>query len=429
MYRRTLLYCSSLCLVVVGLFLAACGPFGGNSSVTPTPSQVANASTRIASTGATIDQLTQDVLLNMHLHSWNPQAMTRNKVTGGLYINWKMSDPSITNNVRPGPDGNPLHNHDPQVDLFYLTTLAEYHQLHPQDSSFNSDLARMTTVVLEDFPAYSVPKGWIYFYLLNDGLLLHNRDLVNEAHTAANNFYTTWYNKKLGLVYDISHTPGDYGVDHSLMAGAALIDAGQRWNESNWVKAGENDINHILAVAVDPKYGLFYNSMVVNANGQDAVQNYQAKPSTQGQAVDALITAYTLTHNTHYLDVASQVLQSLYSSGLWDSEQGGFFFAIDMKGGHLLTDYKETRSQTLVLLALHHFNQVRSQFTQQEQQLTSVIADHFYQSTYHGFFYRVTPDFRVYQSRAHVTGIGLEDFFTTEAMGSALDALQTTELK
>ena len=62
-----------------------------------------------------------------------------------------------------------------------------------------------------------------------------------------------------------------------------------------------------------------------------------------------------------------------------------------------------------------------------EQQLTAVITDHFYQATYHGFFYRVKSDFQVYVSRPNA-GIGVEDYFTTEAMGSALDALQATEL-
>lgn len=428
MYHRLTRFYRYGLLLVVALFLGGCSLFGSGNTGTPTPRPVQNASTKVASTSPVIDQLASDVLTNMRLHSWNPEAMTRGIVTGGLYINWKMSDPSITNDVRPGPDGNPQHNHDPQVDLLYLTALAEYHQLHPQDSSIDTELARMTQVILAGYTSYSVPKGWIYFYLLKDGLLLHNRDLVNEAHNAASNFYFTWYDKKLGVVYDISHTPGDYAVEMSLMCGAALIDAGQRWNQPDWVKAGENTIDHILAVALDPRYHLFYNSMLINSAGHDLIQNAQAKPSTQGQAIDALVTAYSLTHDQHYLDVASQTLQALYSSGLWDSQRGGFYFAIDMASGELLADYKETRSQTLLLLGLHHFNQVKPLFMQQEQQLIAVITNHFYQSTYHGFFYRVTSNFQVYVSRAHATGIGVEDYFTTEAMGSALDALQTTEM-
>ena len=427
MYHRKLFICASLCLVIV-LLPAACSSSGGKTSKASTPQSTQNASARVVSTDTAIDQLVQNVLENMHQHAWNPHAMSRNIVTGGLYINWKMNEPSITNDVRPGSDGNPQHNHDPQVDLLYLTSLAEYHQLHPQDHSFDGDLAHMTTVVLADFPAYSVPKGWIYFYLLDDGLLLHNSDLVNEAHTAATHFFGTWYDANLGLVYDKKHSPGDYGVDQSIMCGAALIDAGQRWNEPNWVTAGKNTIDHILAVAIDPQYHLFYNSMVVGSDGHDSIQNYQAKPSTQGQSVDALITAYTLTHDAHYLDVAGQVLQGLFSSGLWDKTNGGFYFAIEMNKERLLSSYKETRSQTLTLLALHHFDQIRPQFTQQEQQLIAVITGRFYEATYHGFFYRLTPDYKVYVSRAGVTGIGVENFFTTEAMGNALDALQTTEL-
>lgn len=99
-----------------------------------------------------------------------------------------------------------------------------------------------------------------------------------------------------------------------------------------------------------------------------------------------------------------------------------------MSSGKLLNDYKETRSQTLTLISLNAYNQVKQQaFAVQEQQLITVLTDHFYQHTYHGFFYRVTPNFQVYVSRPGA-GIGVEDYFTTEAMGSSLDALQQTEL-
>jgi uncharacterized protein YyaL (SSP411 family) len=366
----------------------------------------------------------------MHLHAWNPQATTHGVVTGGLYINWKMDNPSMTNAIRPGPGGNTQQSHDPQVDLLYLTALTEYQMLHPQDHTFDSDLSRATALVLTDFQKYSLPKGWIYFYVLRDGLMLHNSSLVDEAHTIANKFYTQWYDSTLGVVYDHEHTPGDYSTNDTIDCGAALIDAGQRWNQPDWVTAGEKTLDHTLSVALDPQYHLFYTSMIVSQDGHDQIQNYQAKPSTQGEAADSLVTAYTLTHRQQYLDAVRLVLQSLFeSSGLWDKTRGGFFFALDMSKGRLSTDYKETRSQSLTLIGLHHYNQVshQQQFMQWEQQLTTVITDHFYQRTYHGFVYRLTPDFQIYVSRPG-TGIGVEDYFTTEAMGSSLDALQQTEL-
>lgn len=421
-----------LCMFIMLPLLASC-TFPGNASH-PVEQPTQNLSTRLNISGSLIDTVAAQVLTNMHEHSWNPNAMTHGSITGGLFINWKMSNPTITNAVRPGPDGNAQHNHDPQVDLFYLQALAEYHQLYPNDTSYAADIAHMTTLVHADFQSYSLPKGWIYFSLLRSGLMLHNTTLVNDAHTVAINYYAHWYNPRYGLVYELPHMPPDYSTNQSLQCGAALIDAGLRWQEPLWMQAGQKTIDHVLAVSIDPRTSLFYNSMFVDVMGQDTIQNYQEKPSTQGEAIDALVTAYTLTHTQHYLDVARQALQALFGkSGLWDTAHGGFYFAYDAKKGKILGDYKETRSQSLVLTALHHYNQAvanvqnEPRLLQQEQAVISILTGGFYQKTYKGFFYRLTPDLHIYVSRSG-SGIGVEDYFTTEAMGSAINALMQTEL-
>jgi hypothetical protein len=282
-------------------------------------------------------------------------------------------------------------------------------------------------MVHTDFQRYSLPKGWIYFYLLDDGLMLHRVDIVNEARNVAANLYTTWYDPVLGTVYDRLHSPGDYSTNDTLESGAALIKAGMLWNQPNWVSAGENTLDHTISLAFNQKYDLFYDSMLIR-NGRDQVESYEARPSTDGEAIEALVTAYTLTHRQQYLDMAKLLLKGLFTiSGLWDSSRGGFFFTLKLDSGTLVTNYKETRSQTLVLVGLNDYNLVSGQlFTSQEQQLISVITDHFYQRTYHGFVYRLTPDFQIYVSKPGA-GIGVEDYFTTEAMGAALDALQRTE--
>jgi uncharacterized protein YyaL (SSP411 family) len=170
----------------------------------------------------------------------------------------------------------------------------------------------------------------------------------------------------------------------------------------------------------------------VTVNKQFQVQNYQAKPSTQGNGAEALINAYNTTHDQHYLDVAGQILQSMFSSALWDTDHQGLLFALDMNTGGVEKSYKETRSQTLSLIALYHYNQALHQtqhpfqMLEKEQQLIDVLANRFYQSTYHGYFYRMTPGYQVYVSSPG-KGIGVEDYFTTEAMGTALDSLQQTE--
>lgn len=436
--RGAILILATLLVVLAGLLgllgysLVTANRDSQQGTPTPLPA-IQLTPAQVGTLSPTIDTLTRQVLTNMHLHAWNPNAKTRGVVTGGLYINWKMDDPSITNAVGAGPSDATQGNHDPQVDLFYLVSLADYHVLHPQDHSFDADLGRATTLVLADFRTYNLPKGWIYFFLLRAGQLLNNSALLNEAHDVASRTYTNWYDPTLGFVYDRAHTPINYSPNLTLQAGAALIDAGLLWNQPDWVNAGEKTVDHVIAVAIDPQYHLFYNNMTVSSSGQDQVQNYQAKPSTQGEAVTALVQAYTLTHRQHYLDVAGQVLQSLFgSSGLWDQQRGGLFFALAMQKGTLLTGYKETRSQTLTLISVHNYDQAlrlagkQQPFVQQEQQLVSVLTDHFYQPAYHGFFYRVTPDFQVYVDKPG-QGIGTEDYFTTEAMGSTLDALQQME--
>ena len=427
------LHLTILCvLAVVMVSCASSGSGSGGTTVNPQTTStplIQNGAMKVGAISPTIDLVSKQVLTNMHLHAWNPAAMTRGVTTGGLFINWKMSDPSLTNAVKAGADGNTQHNHDPQVDLMYLTVLAQYQQIHPQDTTYSADVTRALPLVLADFKTYSLPKGWIYFYLLRDGQMLHNTALVNEAHGVANNLYSHWYDPALGTVYNRTHSSRDYSTDSTVDSGAALIDAGMRWSQPSWVSAGEKTLDHTIASALDPKYHLFYNSMYASSSGHDKVENYQAKPSTQGESADELLTAYTLTHNQHYLDVAGQVLQSLFStSGLWDKVHGGFYFALDMQSGQVFTGYKETRSTSLTLLGVNHYNQVASQpMTQQEQELTVALDNSFYQHTYHGYFYRVTTAFQVYVS-APGQGIGTEDYFTTEAMGDSLDALQQTEL-
>lgn len=418
-----------LAFLIAACSVAACSPFGSDQTAkTVTPVTQSNTVVSVAPS-STIDLIAQQVLSNMHLNAWNNDAVSHGVVTGGLYINWKMSDPAVKNVTRAGPTGDALQNHDPQVDLFYLTALSEYRQLHPQDHTYSGDMARATNLVLADFRRYSLPKGWIYFYLLRDGLWLHNLGLINEARAIAANFYTRCYDPALGVVYDHAHSPGDYTPNHSLQVGAALIEAGQRWHQPDWVNAGEKTIDHVIAAALNTRYHLFYDSMMVSRDGHDQVQNDKSRPTTDAEGTSALLIAYKLTRHQQYLDVANQVLHSLcVSSGLWDTSRQGFFFAFNFANDSVIKNYKETRSQTQALVAVHQYNQLQQQQLQrQEQQLIGVLTDHFYQRDYHGFVYRLTPDFHLFTSKPG-EGPGLEDYVTTEAMGTSLDALQQTEL-
>ena len=423
LYRRMRYVLLPVLLVLV----TGCSFMGANAS-SPSPSRNPHQTTISGQTG-TVDTIVDQVLTNMHLHAWNPQARIKNKVTGGLYINWQMDDPTITNATSEGRGAATAYLHDPQVDLLYLTDLVEYQQLHPTSHKYDSDLSHAVAMILNDFTHYSLPKGWVYSYLLNDALTLNNEAMLNEAQAIASNIYTTWYDPTLGYVYERTHKPADYATNDIIQSGTALIDAGQRWNQPAWVSAGQKTIDHVLSVAYNTQYNLVYDSMYVGANGQDKPEGDQAKPATQGEVATALMTAYQLTGNQHYMNVAGQLLQSLFgSSGLWDTGHGGFYFTLELSSGKIVKNYKETRSQSLTLLALHKYNQLNNNaMVHQEQAVSNTLTTNFYQSTYHGYVYRLTSDFRIYVTKPD-DGIGVEDFFTTEAMGSVLDALQQTEM-
>ncbi|MBV9228425.1 MAG: hypothetical protein JOZ18_03855 [Chloroflexi bacterium] len=419
-------------LIVV---LAGCWPFPEHkSSSKPTPIVQTTPSDTgtppaVPATGQLnpkIDALVPLVFDNMREHGWNPQ-------TAGLYTNWRMSNPAQTNLLVVGAD-NSL-KHDPQVDLFYLQTLADYHALHPQDHQFDSELDKATKVVLSEVSAYSPFKGWMYAFFQRSGALTGNQALENAAQTFAETIYNKWYDPNTQLVYNRNANPGNYQPNLALQAAYAMIDAGTRANQPAMVDAGKKTIDHVLAQAIDPQYKMLYNILNVGGpGGQDQVLNnsrykgYQDKPSIQGEAATALILSYNVTHDQKYLDAAYQLIQAVYTSSLWDQQYGGFFFALDMDTGKLEASNKETRSQNLVLIAMHDYDQVmlaegkQAPFTQQEGQLVSLLTDHFYQSTYHGFLYRLAPDFQLFNDKS-----GEGDVFTTEAMGSATDALQQTE--
>ncbi len=275
----------------------------------------------------------------------------------------------------------------------------------------------------------------MYFFLQRSGKYLNDQGLQNAASNFAQSIYTKWYDPQAQVVYNRRAQDPNYQPNLALQAGAAMIEDGTHTNQPDMVNAGRETIDHVLTVAIDPHYHLLYNILTVGNGGQDQVMNtsrykgYQAKPSTQGEAATALIYAYNVTHDQKYLDVANQLLQTLFVSSLLDSQRGGLFFALDMDTGKLENSTKETRSQNLVLIAAHNYDLAMkalgkdAPYTQQEQGLTSVLTDHFYQSTYHGFFYRVASDFSIY------SGINNQgEFFTSEAMGSTTDALQQTEL-
>ncbi|WP_376796157.1 hypothetical protein [Thermogemmatispora sp.] len=398
------------------------------SGLTPRPGQNLMAATATLALWPgwreSVQAVVEQVLENMHEHAWNERAMTHGRRTGGLFINWNMSDPQRVNALGPGPSAKTLEKHDPQVDLLYLNALSTYRRLSSKRMSYQPDLQRTLTVVKLDFLDYNLPKGWIYFSLLAAGLALPDPSLVEEARSLAGRLYRFWYDPRVGAVYDRLHRPPDYSTAHALESSVALIDAGRRWQVAAWREAGERTLRHVVSQAFDPHKRLLYERLVVGPAGHDLPQNDEVRAASQGEAVSALVLAYRLTGQRRYLSLAGTLLQSLFvTSGLWDQQRGGLYFALHLRDGRVIRDYKETRAQCLTLTSLQLYNaQAEVPFLQEERSLLALLLGPFYEHSHHGYFYRLRADFQIYVSKPGA-GIGKEDYFTSEAMGCALNAL------
>ncbi|MBX5449910.1 hypothetical protein [Thermogemmatispora sp.] len=423
-------------IITAAGYLVSCAPLWerlprpplliGNS-LTPTAAHSPAAMTALALSPdwrQQAERVIDQVLENMHEHAWNAQAMTRGLRTGGLFINWKMTDPRRINAVHPDAQKGRQEKHDPQVDLLYLSALSAYQRLHPGITIYQADLQRTLAVVKFAFQNYNLPKGWIYFALLTLGLTLPDASLLEEAHELAERFYRFWYDPLAGTVYDRLHRPPDYNTAHTLECGAALIDAGKRWQMPAWREAGERTLQHIIKMAFDPHRHLLHESMLAGSTGHDQPQNDEVRAAAEGEAVTALVLAYRLTGQSQYLALAGVLLRSLFvTSGLWDTQRGGFYFALRLSDGKVIQDYKETRAQCLTVNGLHLYNaQAGAPFVSEERSLIALLLGPFYEHTYHGYFYRLSADFQIYISKPGA-GIGKEDYFTSEAMGCALNAL------
>jgi len=153
----------------------------------------------------------------------------------------------------------------------------------------------------------------------------------------------------------------------------------------------------------------------------------QLKMGEEAQLLNSFLDAYDLTRNTSYLGAVVRAAGSLYSRavGLWDRAHGGFFFSVDADGHALNTHYKESR-QAWMLPLLQHLARIEGGgvWARRERQMLTVVRDKLWQPGIHGYPYRVSPGFALYQSD---NGPGharvVEGWVSSEAMGIACESL------
>jgi hypothetical protein len=421
--RRSARAFSSLTAVLV--VLVSCGQ---SSSGPATSCTAAPASSQTAAGNA---QRLTDILDDMRAHAFNPGAPpTKNStLQGGLFINWRGTwngDPctaAANTNIRTSGQSDDTTGasprHDPVTDLMYLRNLRAYQSAHPADHAFDADAARMDPLVHAEFAQSSYYRSWTYFQLRDLDRFQPDAGWDQPARYFAGAVYRSFYNAGAGMVVDKSHSY--YRTDFAAETAAALAEAGSRYQEPRFTDAARSISANLLAHAADARTHLF----PLKVGNDGSTVQAQIKVGEQAQLLDALLTVYDHLRQPELLAAVGHAVDELYSPqlGLWDAQRGGFFFSVNADGSGLQSAYKESR-QAWVLALLRHLDRDAGAQAQRIAEMTTVVVDRLWQSSLHGYVYRVTPEFAVYHTSNGPDRTAVdEDFVTSEAMGIAGNVL------
>ena len=409
----------------------ACGPVRAASPALVSP--LGGAAASDSATAARIRAILQD----MNANAFNPHAppVSGASSPGGLFINWRgtwqgnfataAANTNIQESGLSDRQTGIAPRHDPLTDLTYMVNLCAYQAIDPHTREFALDVTRMEPIVKKEYADLHYYRCWVYFQLRDLGELQpgHGWDAIATRFAAG--IYQHFYDSQAGVIADPRHD-GVYRTDYAAECGAMLIDAGQRKHNAAWIKAGNSSLAHLMHRAQNPQTHLFPLQMKLGRN-HDAVVQAQLKMGEQAQLLNSFLDAYDLTGNKSYLDAVVSAVNSIYSPavGLWDQVYGGFFFSVDADGHHLNSHYKESR-QAWMLPLLQHLARIEGGgvWGGREREMLALVLEKLWQPGIHGYPYRETPNFALYQTdngpgRARV----VEDWVTSEAMGIACESL------
>lgn len=351
-----------------------------NSGSTVSLGDNGNASTAVytiivkASTGGPpidpiIDEIIKSTLDGINSYGWDP-------VNNGIYINWNRSDPNKIN-----CDGSGLCDargsatrHDSQNDIRALQHMYWYKWRHPGDTSQNAAIARLLPSVKSKYGTTSSPKGWMYY------VLLRLRDYTDNPSDVAywENVIASWAQKQynsidpvLGVQHDKNMGNCDcgsntiylddaYRVDRQVELGAALVDAGTRFNHPEWVTAGHKQVMTVYNQTFSIVYNLFPRIYVIKdaTYGNNKVWDTQAKIGEVSEEIDALVRAAAVTTNStiknDFMSISKKMLNAFRTQPIHDTINGGYYSKMyvginyDGEPGGKISSDKEMRQGSLL---------------------------------------------------------------------------------
>ena len=454
-------------IVVLLILLTACA-----SKTSTTSTQPSGTTTPLSPvTSQQVQTVIRTVLQNIKDNGFDSQA---NGGQGGLWIDWRYGTNPLDANggkcsVSNGaPTCQGTFGHDRLTDLRYIHNLWWYEKENPSDTQFASEIQRYTPIIKQEWSACTDDRGWIYDEWMDIYSLSQDSFYKQCAQTIANYYFTQWYHPENGALYQTSSTnpTGAFRTEDAIGMGAALIEAGAYFGQPQWSSAGKTALSYLRSHTYLPQYHVYLHSMdnVVlpdgtlnpdpsifktdnsdsagsdsssSGGGSSAAQRNGAnvKAGSMGSEAFALLRAYQASQDTEYLNEAVDLLNQLSPTtnplGLWDSQYGGYFYAILFDGSDyknpgkptVRTGQKEAGRQLQVLRAVHLANVLaHGQLQNMETTLLEIAVERAYYVDGHGYLYSVDPDWT-----PHLRHGNNKTYVTTEAMGIALESLLSVE--
>ena len=398
-----------------------------------------------------------DVLQNMQTNGFDAQA---NDGLGGLWLNWRYgTEPLQTNFDDAGNANGSLvpPQQDRLADLRYVQNLWVYKTQHPEDTQFDGELMKYTIIVKAEFSGHPDERGWVFATLIDLYHLSHDSFYTQTAQAEAMYLDTAHFHRSLGAYYKTSHSHprGYYPVDEALEAGSALLQAGSLFNHKQWSKDGKTILtfaekhaflshSHVFASYMDnvllksgklnPTETFFHGT----DQGGQLINGGQVTVGLVGQEILSLLHAYQVTHDETLLDKVQELLAPFRAQpnalGLWDTHHLGYYAALTFPGksiAHPGTPVlsKKTKQGGQQLLMLDAFQMADTltagQYTTMVLAMEKVAVNKALYATGHGYLDQETANWEPLVLQTGDNAGETEDWVTTEAMGIALQALQS----
>jgi len=429
--------------------------------VTPAPTKI------VASKLTSAEQLAEATVRNTlnaeSSYGWDPTYK-------GILINWRRPDPTQVQ-CSPGKcdKAGATTRHDPLNDVRTLQNLYWYKYRHPEDHTYDMAIARLLPTTRDRWAHSTVAKGYVYPVLLRLSLYA-DTDTERAAWSATLQNWAAAQFKRLDPVTGVQHNrqgncdchektiflDDAYRVSAQVENGAALVDAGTRFNHPEWIAAGYREVKVVYEQAFSQEYHVFGRIYVFSdaKYGKNLLWDTQVTPWDVSEEVDLLLRAGLIVKDPEirkfFLDLSTQMLNAMRALPFHDKVHGGFFgsFLIadspnGQKKGEIQNSGREARQLTLIgtfslaNLALTPRNQWADLEAEQYRMVTHDINEpspgmhlpdtvaapaplvNGYPASTGGYMYELTPEFGLVQ---HPQGV--EDWISAEASNLALIGLQ-----